>query len=474
MSLKSCILIAVGVGAVALTTGRITPVRAQGASDVAFGESFFATIDANHDGVITRDELRAAVGKWLKGSASMSQEQVGTALNGLFPPAEMAAIAGASRPQPQTPRPADVQRMMAALPASAPAKPAHPRKVLVLAKANGFVHTCIPLAAKTVEALGNKTGAWSTSISYDASVITADNLKQYDVLFLDNTTGAFLDEPNQPAVHEARKQALLDFVRSGKGLVGVHAASDSYHQMAGTTPGGRMGGGARGGGMAGGMGGMLAAGVMTAADKNSDGKLTADELNGLADFWFANLDQEKAGKVSKANFEYRLLMAVMGGSHGTPGHDNQTGTWPEFNKMIGGYFKWHWFDPTHIPYKIDDPASPLTAMFKGPAFSLDDETYTMSWNSFSRANVHVLTSIDYAKMSEIDKAKENNPREDHDYGLSWIRREGNGRVFYVAHGHDEKIYANKIYLAQLTAGIQYAAGDLKANDAPSKGKGGSE
>jgi type 1 glutamine amidotransferase len=467
MSVKTFVL--VGILAVALTIGWNTPAPAQPAGTAAavFGETFFNTVDANKDGFVTREELRATVGKWLAqtGGDSMTQEQLGSALSAVLPQAEMAAAAGASRPQPQTPKPEDLQRVMGALPTQPPAKPAQPRKVLVLAKANGFVHTCIPLAAKTVEALGNKTGAWSTTISYDASVITADNLKQYDVLLLDNTTGAFLDEPDQPAVHEARKAALLGFVRSGKGLVGIHAATDSYHQMEGGMRGGMPGG--RGGARGGGMGGMLAGGAMTAADKNSDGKLTADELNGLADFWFANLDQEKSGKVSKANFEYRLQMALMGGSKGTPGRDNQTGTWPEFNRMIGGYFKWHWYDPTHIPYKIDDPTSPLTAMFKGP-FALDDETYTMSSNSFSRENVHVLTSIDYPKMSEIDKAKENNPREDHDFGLSWIRREGNGRVFYAAHGHDEKIYANKTFLDHLTAGIQYAAGDLKANDAPSK------
>jgi type 1 glutamine amidotransferase len=71
-------------------------------------------------------------------------------------------------------------------------------------------------------------------------------------------------------------------------------------------------------------------------------------------------------------------------------------------------------------------------------------------------------------MSAEDKAKEDNPREDHDYGLSWIRKEGQGRVFYEAHGHDESVYADKTFLLHLLAGVQYAAGDLKANDAPSK------
>ena len=73
---------------------------------------------------------------------------------------------------------------------------------------------------------------------------------------------------------------------------------------------------------------------------------------------------------------------------------------------------------------------------------MHDETYTFNQDSFSRTNVHVLTSIDYDKMSAEDKAKETDPRTDHDYALSWIRREGKGRLFYMAHGHDERIYAD--------------------------------
>jgi type 1 glutamine amidotransferase len=136
--------------------------------------------------------------------------------------------------------------------------------------------------------------------------------------------------------------------------------------------------------------------------------------------------------------------------------------------MIGGFFKYHWVDPTHIVYKIDDPNSPLTSMFRPGPFAIDDETYTFSVRSWSRHNLHVLTSIDYSKMSEADKLKEDYPRPDHDYGLSWIRREGNGRVFYEAHGHDERVYAITPMLEHLVAGIQYALGDLKADDSPSQ------
>ena len=77
------------------------------------------------------------------------------------------------------------------------------------------------------------------------------------------------------------------------------------------------------------------------------------------------------------------------------------------------------------------------------------------------------TVYDYAKMSAEDKANEQNPRPDGDYALSWIRREGKGRVFYEAHGHSEKVYAIKPVLEHITAGMQYVLGDLPADDTPS-------
>jgi hypothetical protein len=138
--------------------------------------------------------------------------------------------------------------------------------------------------------------------------------------------------------------------------------------------------------------------------------------------------------------------------------------------MIGGFFKFHWTYPQLITVKIDDPKSPLTAMFHGQEFDIHDETYTFAQDSWSRKNVHVLTSIDYSKMSDADKAKEPaaTKRTDGDYGLSWIRREGKGRVFIEVHGHDEHIYQMPAMLEHILAGTQYALGDLAANDAPSE------
>jgi hypothetical protein len=102
--------------------------------------------------------------------------------------------------------------------------------VLVLAHtgAGGFAHASIPLAAKTVEALGNQGGLWTTTVTYNAADINANNLKQYDAIFLDSTSGCFIDDKD-PGVTAARRSAFLNFVRSGEGIAALHAATDAYH-----------------------------------------------------------------------------------------------------------------------------------------------------------------------------------------------------------------------------------------------------
>jgi hypothetical protein len=224
----------------------------------------------------------------------------------------------------------------------------------------------------------------------------------------------------------------------------------------------------------------LAAALVGQGDKDADQQLTAVELRALIDAWFDAIDPAKTDRVGEAQFAERVtaLAPPRGGRAGAGrgGRGAETvgrgsapagGTWPEFNQMIGGIFKNHPWQ--RVPVKIDDPQSPLTSMFKTGSFEFEDETYSFFQDSWSRANLHVLMSIDYAKMSGTDKALESNAsaRTDGDYGLSWIRRDGSGRVFYLALGHREDgIYRSPEMLRHVLAGIQYAIGDLKADDSP--------
>ena len=141
--------------------------------------------------------------------------------------------------------------MEAALPDKAPAEPKQKRKVLVYGNANGFVHSSIPLGQQTIAKLGEKTGAYAATISNDPASFDADSLKEYDAVVLVSTTGHFLlprtdrkgktDEENKAIdekvqadvkAEKQRMQNLEDFVqKDGKGLMGIHAATDAYYDI---------------------------------------------------------------------------------------------------------------------------------------------------------------------------------------------------------------------------------------------------
>lgn len=130
----------------------------------------------------------------------------------------------AKRPTGQTVpdlSPADVEKIKAALPDKATAEPKKPRRVLIFWRCEGFFHgQGIAGGNMAIKLMGEKTGAYTADVSSDYEVFTADNLAKYDAVILNNTTGLkFSDQ---------QKQLLLDFVHGGKGLVGVHAATDNF------------------------------------------------------------------------------------------------------------------------------------------------------------------------------------------------------------------------------------------------------
>lgn len=150
----------------------------------------------------------------------------------------LAALLGiAPRPSCAAIKPEDltkVQAAIAALPANAPATPAKPRKILIYTRSTGFVHSSIDLGAETLRLLGEKTGAYTATISNDPAAFDPENLKQYDAIVFESTTNEPLKpkdgDPNAEANAKLWKQSLLDFISSGKGFIGIHAATDAYWQ----------------------------------------------------------------------------------------------------------------------------------------------------------------------------------------------------------------------------------------------------
>jgi type 1 glutamine amidotransferase len=114
-------------------------------------------------------------------------------------------------------------KIRAAAPDKAPAKPAQARRLLVYTDCKGFRHASIPYCTAALEASGQKTGAFEVVVSDDPAVFQPDSLKRFDGICFNNTTGELFDDT-------ALKQGLLDWVKSGKGVIGIHAATDCFYK----------------------------------------------------------------------------------------------------------------------------------------------------------------------------------------------------------------------------------------------------
>jgi type 1 glutamine amidotransferase len=111
-----------------------------------------------------------------------------------------------------------------------------PKKILFFTKSSGFEHSVISWkngrpshAEKVLLELGEKHG-WQFEFSKDGSKFSKDYLNQFDLIFF-YTTGNLLEPgtDGQPPMTPEGKQALFEVVRAGKGFVGTHSASDTFH-----------------------------------------------------------------------------------------------------------------------------------------------------------------------------------------------------------------------------------------------------
>lgn len=148
------------------------------------------------------------------------------------------ALSAAEKPQPTD---EELKKLFHAAPATPAAKPRQPRKLLVFTLCKGYYHVSIAHGARALEFAGEKTGAFTTVVSEDIALFEPENLRQFDgVCFLSALGELFLPDdfeklpPEKQAgalQNDARlKRALLDWVRSGKGLAGIHGASWLFYQ----------------------------------------------------------------------------------------------------------------------------------------------------------------------------------------------------------------------------------------------------
>jgi len=97
------------------------------------------------------------------------------------------------------------------------------KRVLYITLSAGFHHQVVPLSAKILTEVGERDG-FEVTATDDVSVITRDNLRHYDAI-------AFYTTGELP-MSDDQKQAFIGFIKSGKGFLGFHSATDTFYKWA--------------------------------------------------------------------------------------------------------------------------------------------------------------------------------------------------------------------------------------------------
>ena len=109
----------------------------------------------------------------------------------------------------------------------AAAAPPGAGSILVYSGTTGFRHDSIPAGIRAVSAMATRRGL-SVVSSEDPAVFSDGSLKRFKAIVLLSCT----TDPKNPASEWLvgdRRTALQQFVRSGGGIVAIHAAADSHY-----------------------------------------------------------------------------------------------------------------------------------------------------------------------------------------------------------------------------------------------------
>jgi type 1 glutamine amidotransferase len=94
-------------------------------------------------------------------------------------------------------------------------------RILYFTRTAGYRHEVIPLSKEILTQLGRNSGVFEVTVTEDTSEFSIENLKRYAAAIF-YTTGEL-------PMNSAEKSALLDFVNSGRGFLGIHSATDTFY-----------------------------------------------------------------------------------------------------------------------------------------------------------------------------------------------------------------------------------------------------
>jgi uncharacterized protein len=295
------------------------------------------------------------------------------------------------------------------LAASAPRAQAAPKKILFFSKSSGYEHDMIKRkdgqmskAEKVLAELGQKNNIEFT-FTKDGSLFTPENLAKYDAFFF-YTTGD-LTEPGtdkNPPIPKAGKEALFDAIAHGKGFIGTHSASDTFH-----SPGGKEIGPAR---------------------WKNDGTNVDPYIKMLGGEFIVHGSQQKAHQICvDKNF---------------PGMSSVPDD----------------FGPQEEWYSLKDFAPDLHVLLVQDTSTMDKSSGNKK--AYDRPNYPSTWAHEYGPMeSEEPSSRGGAFRLTH----AAHRR---GRVFYTSMGHRDDIWTNPVFQQVIVGAMNWVVGNVDADVTP--------
>ncbi|NNC87789.1 MAG: ThuA domain-containing protein [Akkermansiaceae bacterium] len=194
---------------------------------------------------------------------------------------------------------------------------------------------------------------------------------------------------------------------------------------------------------------------------NTTGDVFAPYAKGKKKEFDALPAAEKKAAEARAQRLFANLMAFVKGGKGFIGIHSATDTLynqPEYGEMMNGYFWGHpWNAGTPVSIKVEPGQEnhPIVKHLGGKNMDFKEEIYQLK-DPYDSKKVRMLLRLDPTRSKmDVRGIK----RTDADFGVSWIREWGEGRVFYCSLGHNDHIYWNPDVLKVYLGGIQWALGD---------------
>ena len=111
------------------------------------------------------------------------------------------------------------------------------KKILFFTRSAGFPHPVVTRKGDQTFAFAEKVfvefagkSDYEITVSKDGSLFTPEKLAAFDAIAFYTTGDETKTGPDKtPPMPEGGKEALLNFVKEGKGFIGFHCASDTFH-----------------------------------------------------------------------------------------------------------------------------------------------------------------------------------------------------------------------------------------------------